>query len=992
MSATVIIGERATDRERFAAAELRRYLYLATGERAEISTEPGGRSDSPTFFLGTTESNPRLSALATEESFDIPTAHESYTIRTTGDSTAIAVIGGDPQGVVYGVYRLLEVGYGIRFYLGRDAVGPRRPFHLPDLNVAERPTVARRGLLPWHDFLCGPSGYSYEDFRRYLDQMLKMRMNTLVLHNYAGGYPGRDINEPFMSFEYRGVGYDGYLDTSVDNQRWGLATTTADTMAFRAGDLMPYDVMASDAARLTRDQPESRHNTFAKAKAMMRQIISYAKSRGIEIVLGTDFDLVPLALVEAGCDPLEAETLFARIDDVVNTYPTLSYLQLYYSESHQVTTEQAVEAYRLVRDYLGTVAPEVRLLTGSWFQEERFPGMHERLQDDVIFSSLMPHDMTVKPDWATMAAAGRRVWAVPWMEIDGGLSEPQLAVARMSERLPELRAAGVDGVIGILWREQAVEMNVAYLADDCWRPVGVARDPDQFYRDYARALYFPEDALPEDHFPHDSAGSSRVGRAAEALRQLEEAGIYGMLTTTNQFPLMPTPIGMTTPEFGTWFFSGSDQSAEIADRWRRAGAAFETLLSEVDDPLARHEIGYWAGMMRWLHWYWQAHARVPAAAAMADPEQAWESLARSGFAEAIEAYRTLVRDWTGLGGLVSAAGGRWFYADPPPDRDPVNEQFRVFENRIRASLTVQPPDLPRAHGTSTGAVLTWQDSDSVEPVDGYHVYRAPADGGEFTRVTSKPLFGQRFADTGDGRFRYRVSGVDSTGRESPLSLADTVSAGSDRSSTPGVIVMPPPSTWIVGQSYVVAATIDSDRETAELGAVLRYRRIGDTNWIEVQMRTNILGRGRTFYGQIPGSDMSPVGVEYFVEGFDRHGASTATAPIDAPRQVFSVLGIPPDEPEPAAPEGVRGVRTADGVTLEWRPSTSAVELYRIYRASGSDVPMNPSNYLTYVPARQAAFHDHTIVSTMDTDGPVSYAVVAVSLTGVSSVPAVTRID
>lgn len=941
MAIVIALGEAPEPIEEHAAAELRRYLYHLTGEIAEIGTERG------TFWLGTVASNSVLAGLASAGTVATPEVAESYTIRTVDDT--IAVLGADPQGVLYGVYRLLET-YGVRFMLGRDLLPARRPFALSEVDIHERPAVARRGLLPWHDFLCGPSGYSFPDWRRYLDQLVKLRMNTLMLHNYAGGYPGRDIDEPFMEFSHEDVGFDGYLDTSVDNQRWGLATTTADDMAFRAGDLMSHDVMASDAARATREQPDARANTFAKGKTLMRQIIRHAQSIGVEVVLGTDFDLVPLPLAEAGCDPLAEPTLAARIDDVIATYPTLHYLQLYYSESHQVTTEQAIEAYRFVHAYLAKVAPDTTLVTGSWFQEERFGQMTGTLPEDVVLSSLLPHDLTVKPEWGEAVAAGRQAWAVPWIEIDGGLSEPQLAVRRMSEQLPKLRAAGVQGVIGILWREQAVEANIAYLAADAWQPAGSSIDPTEFYVDYARSLL----------------GGEVAEQAAALFERVEDAGVYGVWTTTNQFPAMPEPGGQTTPEFGTWYLSGSPRAATRSDLWHTVNASFRSLEPSIHDPKARYELEYWLGTTEWMRRYWQAHGEVPAAADLDDPVEAWNALAASGFREAIAAYPDTVRDLTGLGGLVSAAGGRWYYADPIADPTRVNEQFRTFADRILARLDVPPPDRLRAHSTPDGATLTWSGRSGQR----FHVYRTTSAGTD--RLTAFPIADRHYIDVFDGAASYQVTAISGEDKESPPSIADSLLCGNAADGQVRVVVYPVPSSAVAGEPYDIAATIRSDRADNFLSCELHFRAFG-SEWQSTPMHRSRTGRGRTFYGAIPGVLVTQAGVEWYISTSDGSTGTFATAPVE---NTYSVVGTSTSTPAPDTPRSLSGTQDGQGVTLLWEPAAGAVEHYRIYRGS-----VHPADYLTYVPARQTAFRDV---------GPGfggRYLVVAVSADGRAGEPA-----
>jgi hypothetical protein len=43
-----------------------------------------------------------------------------------------------------------------------------------------------RGVLPWHNFLSGPSGWDMSDWRAYLDEVAAMNVNLLQLHAYQG--------------------------------------------------------------------------------------------------------------------------------------------------------------------------------------------------------------------------------------------------------------------------------------------------------------------------------------------------------------------------------------------------------------------------------------------------------------------------------------------------------------------------------------------------------------------------------------------------------------------------------------------------------------------------------------------------------------------------------------------------------------------------------------------------------------------------------------
>ena len=69
-------------------------------------------------------------------------------------------------------------------------------------------------------------------------------------------------------------------------------------------------------------------------------------------------------------------------------------------------------------------------------------------------------------------------WAIPWLENDGALLQPQLWAGRMRYDAADARRLGCDGLLGIHWRTRVLAPNVAALAAAAWDQSWVPADFD----------------------------------------------------------------------------------------------------------------------------------------------------------------------------------------------------------------------------------------------------------------------------------------------------------------------------------------------------------------------------------------------------------------------------------------------------------------------------------------------------------------------------------
>ncbi len=206
-------------------------------------------------------------------------ASEGYAIKPepNAKSTQLTIRGGSPVGLLYGVYALLEKA-GCGFYLSYEIVPAKtNAEELFQISLTDSPLVRQRITMDWHNFLSSCSTWDLEDWQHYIRQAVKLRFNTLMIHTYG--------NNPIVEFTYQGYKKPfGYLTTSNKGRDWG--TEHVNDVRRMAGGSAFTDgpVFGSKAALVPDDQRQP------ALKALMQQVLGYAKARGLNVVLANDCD------------------------------------------------------------------------------------------------------------------------------------------------------------------------------------------------------------------------------------------------------------------------------------------------------------------------------------------------------------------------------------------------------------------------------------------------------------------------------------------------------------------------------------------------------------------------------------------------------------------------------------------------------------------------------------------------------------------------------
>ncbi len=499
----VVVAADASWHERVAAAEVRRYIYLRTGELPALrkfgsfARIPAGavaivRRDGPLARgLENGDAAARIAALGPED----------YWLKTlsSGSKRIVLVAGGGGSGVLYGAYQLAE-RLGVRFGLEGDVVPDVRvPMPALDLNETGVPLFAVRGIQPFHDFPEGPDWWTLESYKAILGQLPKLRMNFFGLHTYPenqnkehGATPNA---EPTVwigregDFRPDGTVTASYPSSYQNTARgnWGYESKKTGDFHFGASLLFERDDFGNDVMdgySPDPTTPEDSNEVFNRAATVFRNAFSLARRLGVKISVGTETaltvpDLVKSRLTASGRDPKDPavvkdlyRAMFARI---AAAYP-VDYYWFWTNEGwtwddaspeaiQTVTTDldMAVQAWK-------EAAPPFRLATCGWVLG---PPSNRTLFDqvlpkDVAMSTINREVGKAPVDPGFSRVRGRSLWAIPWMEDDPALTSPQLWAGRMRRDAADALRYGCDGLLGIHWRTRILSANVLSLARAAW--------------------------------------------------------------------------------------------------------------------------------------------------------------------------------------------------------------------------------------------------------------------------------------------------------------------------------------------------------------------------------------------------------------------------------------------------------------------------------------------------------------------------------------------
>ncbi len=493
---SIVIAADASSLETLAAKEIRRYFYLRTGALLPLVQKTGPMHRKGDAVVVANKDH-AVALVSPGEGLDraIAELHEQeYLLRTVSQNgkTIILIVGGSDVGTLYGAYRLAE-NLGIRFELAGDIIpDDRLPLRLPVVDETGRPLFRLRGIHPFHDFPEGPDWWNLEDFKAYLAQLPKLRMNFIGLHTYPEGHPNAEptvwigteediADNGSIRFAYP----SSYMNTARGN--WGYEPARTGDYHFGAAELFPEDDYGPEVMNGLLPEPKTVADSiavFERTGKMLGEAFSFGRTLGIRTCVGTESPLtipewVKKRLVERGKKPEDRAVvkelyrgIFRRI---TKAYP-LDYYWIWTDENWTWSDADPEKVKAVAEDILTALeaADEVRppfsFATCGWVLGP--PGdrrLFDRILPKEVALSTINREVGKAPlDPAFGRISGRSKWAIPWLEDDPALTSPQLWVGRMRRDAFDALAYGCDGLLGIHWRTRVLGPNISALAQAAW--------------------------------------------------------------------------------------------------------------------------------------------------------------------------------------------------------------------------------------------------------------------------------------------------------------------------------------------------------------------------------------------------------------------------------------------------------------------------------------------------------------------------------------------
>jgi len=521
----IVYPNNDSDLERLAAKEVRRYVYLRTGQLLpvkEVSSIPNNAD----LILVAEDNNPLVDEVS---SLNAPSGGFFIKSESHNGRTILVISGDDAVSTLYGAYRFAEK-LDCRFYFHGDVVPDTKiPLSLRGFDEKGQPLTKNgrqwttRGAQPFQNFPAGAVMWGKDDWKMYVSQLPKMGMNFIGLHTYmydpeddhVGDY-GPNLNI-WIGHE-DDLNPDGTVNFAFDATffhthqgiiGWGK-TDTSDLVG-GTSQLFPTDGYPSEIIGESYHKDQAGYTaSFNKAAKLFREVFSLANALGVQTATGIEIPVgkddatdeepmvngIPEVLQERlkshyGLDPFSQQSSAELYKGMYkwllyNDIP-VDYFWIWTTEiwmpwggaaRDKVRIEAAKENIRTaVRVYESmSTKPFKQFAMGGWvFGAQGDPDVFGDVLPDLnaAYSFMNPpysergrHMKT--EDWIDMVPSGRIKWPFTWFEYDYALEQPSFHMNRVFEDGWNAYEQNADGFIAEFWRTKMIADMFAAYKDITW--------------------------------------------------------------------------------------------------------------------------------------------------------------------------------------------------------------------------------------------------------------------------------------------------------------------------------------------------------------------------------------------------------------------------------------------------------------------------------------------------------------------------------------------
>ena len=476
-SVSIVIAPEASNLEKFAAKEARRYLYLRTGKLVQIVKTDWNKlpNSEDVIVIGSSHSKmiTGFSDLAKISDPSTALKNEEFWLKTVTlkNRKIVLVSGNDEVSTLHAAYKLME-SYGIRYTLNGDVIPDGNlPMELPEIDTIYQPQFAIRGMLPYHSWNPeGPENWTEDAYKSFLSQQIKMGLNFMgLIYDFTNSDRRTYVFPP-------------------EKQHWGSGDYWIDTPPFGADQVFKSNLYGSDrwleARKLPTPEEQSAYMKQANMK-FMGEVFSFAHLFGIKCAIGA----------ENRGNQEYFETLFKELGKTVKPdFFWISSPETWsYSSPPQNTTDELISSYKAAFSARNAIKAAFEIATMGWsLGPQNDPLVLDRnLPKEIIISTqnLNVGKGPVQPEWAQIT--GRRKWDIPWMEDDFNLLSPQLWVNRTTHNADDAKKYGCEGLIGVHWRTKTITPQTMALAELGWNN---QMNVKSFYDDFSHSQFGSEAA------------------------------------------------------------------------------------------------------------------------------------------------------------------------------------------------------------------------------------------------------------------------------------------------------------------------------------------------------------------------------------------------------------------------------------------------------------------------------------------------------------------